>query len=134
MCMADYCDEYVTELSNRRHTARKEHKCVECYRIIQIGETYNLQFCVLSGNMEIYKTCAHCQVVKAWLEKECGGYLFLSVYDDILEHAREGYGLRVKMLAIGMQRKWKRKDGRMWPVPKLPPLTVSNGSKYRGNL
>lgn len=123
MCMIDYADEGCLVLHDRNQKARKPHKCSECYRAIEVGETYNVQRTVFDGSATTYKTCQHCQVVKSWLSKECGGYLYQGVYEDIAEHASEGYGIRVKMLEIGMGRKWKRKDGRMWPIPKLPKVT-----------
>lgn len=123
MCGIDYCDEISIVLHDRNHKARKQHKCSECNRLIEAGEIYNVQRTVFDGSASTYKTCQHCQVVKSWLSKECGGYIYQGVYSDIVEHAQEGYGIKVKMLGIGMSRKWKRKDGRMWPIPKLPKIT-----------
>lgn len=128
--MIDYSDGYSVVLDDRNHKARKPHKCSECYRIIQAGETYNVQRIVFDGDANSYKTCQHCQVVKSWLVKECGGYVYQGVYDDIAEHAGEGYGIRVKMLRIGMSRKWRRRDGRMWPIPKLPTVTEARHAHH----
>jgi hypothetical protein len=58
-----------------------------------------------------------------WLTKECGGYLYQGVAEDIIEHAREGYGFGVYRLAVGIRNDWKRKDGSLWPIPKLPAIS-----------
>lgn len=123
MCMADYCDGYSIVLRDRNHRARKTHRCSECYRDILAGENYNVMCCIFDDSMDIYKTCQHCQIVKSWLQKQCGGYLFQGVYEDIDEHRREGYGFGVVRLASGMRHKWKRKDGRIYPIPKMPKIT-----------
>ncbi len=123
MCMADYSDGVSVVLHDRDQKARKPHQCSECNRIIEIGEHYNVQRCVFDGEANSYKTCEHCQVVKSWLTKECGGYLYQGVYEDIDQHRLEGYGFGVIRLAEGMGRKWKRKNGKLWPIPKMPKLT-----------
>lgn len=123
MCMADYSDGYSVVLHDRNQKARKEHKCSECYRIINAGETYNVQRCIFDGQADSYKTCEHCQVVKSWLQKECGGYLYQGVYEDIDQHRLGGYGFGVVRLASGMGARWKRRDGRLFPIPKLPKIT-----------
>lgn len=126
MCMADFSDGYSIVLHDRNHKARKTHHCSECGRVIGRGETYNVQRCIFDGDASSYKTCEHCQVVKSWLTKECGGYLYQGVYEDINEHRHEGYGFGVVRLAAGMKAQWKRKDGRLWPIPKLPKVTEAH--------
>jgi hypothetical protein len=123
MCMADYTDGASIVLHDRNQKARKEHKCSECHRTIQIGETYNVQRAVFDGQADSYKTCAHCQVVQSWLQKECGGYVYQGVHEDINEHRLGGYGFGVVRLAAGMGAGWHRRDGRLWPIPKLPKIT-----------
>jgi hypothetical protein len=124
MCMIDGADERVNLLTDEMRTARKEHRCHECRRAILPGEKYSYESGVFDGRFCQYKTCAHCEVVKSWLAGECGGYIYGMVEEDIHEHASEGhYGFDVKKLAIGMSRDWRRRDGRLWPVPKKPPTT-----------
>ncbi len=124
--MADFSDGYSVVLHDRHQKARKEHKCSECNRTICIGEVYNVMRTVFDGAADSYKTCEHCQVVKRWLQKECGGYLFQGVFEDIDQHRQEGYGFGVVRLTAGMRDKWTRKDGRLWPIPKLPKVTEAN--------
>ncbi len=120
MCMVDDADGYVTVLSEAHRKARKAHKCSECHRQIEAGETYLVEGTLYDGEKKTHKTCQHCEVVREWLRDECGGFLYGGIEEDIREHAWEGYGIRVKMMAVGMERFWRRKDGRMWPLPRIP--------------
>lgn len=125
MCMIDACDERVTRINSGEYrVARKEHRCMECRRPIAAGERYHYETFVSDGRFADHKTCAHCMIARAWLSAECGGWAYGMVREDIEEHAEGGgYGFGVKFLAVGMARKWKRKDGRPWPIPRLPKTT-----------
>ena len=121
MCMVDSCDGFVVVLNERHRKARKEHKCVECHRVISGGETYLATRVVYEGDFSAYKVCAHCEVVQLWLGKECGGFVHNTLVEDIRDHARESaYGFGVMRLAVGIFNKWQRKDGRLFPVPRMP--------------
>lgn len=125
MCMIDDAsDERVTVLHERHYTAKKEHTCNECRRVINAGEHYMVERFIHEGEAHTHKTCRHCERVRQWLNDECGGFLYGDIEEDIREHADEGYGLAVKMMAIGMERNWKRRDGRMWPLPRMPKLSA----------
>ena len=123
MCMIDYADGSVTELTVAFRVARKQHKCTECYRAIQAGESYLYETHLWDGRINTCKTCSHCQIVCKWLTAECGGYVYGGVKDDIREHAYEGYGMDVARLAVAMTRKWVRRDGSLRPVPVVPQTT-----------
>lgn len=105
MCMADYSEDRVTMISERITRARKQHKCAECNRRIEPGEQYLTEFYVFDGEHSSHKTCGHCQVVRKWLNDECGGWVYGAVEEDIREHSWEGHGMRVKMMAVGMERR-----------------------------
>lgn len=121
MCMIEDCDEIVDVLSECTHKARVRHRCNECRRDIEPGETYLSEAYVLDHEFEDHKTCAHCQVARAWLLIECRGFLYSGIAGDIAEHAGAGlYGFGVTRLSAGMRRHWRRKDGRLWPIPKMP--------------
>src|SRR4051812_27618700 len=121
MCMIDDSDGNVTMLSERTPVARIAHKCAECARDIRPGERYTVERFVFEGSLSAHKTCGHCLRVREWLRDECGGWLFGGIEEDIREHAAEGYGIAVKMMAVGMARCWLRKDGqRLWPLPRRP--------------
>lgn len=120
MCMIDDGDGYSTNLREERRRARVEHRCCECRRTISPGETYIADTVVCDGELSTYKTCAHCDVVRGWLMRECQGFAYQYVKEDIIEHAREGgYGRDVVRMAAGMRARWSRRDGRMWPVPDI---------------
>lgn len=123
MCMVDMADERVIVLHERQHKARIEHKCRECGRNIRVGEHYTVERYVFDGSATSHKTCSHCMVVRDWLSAECGGFLYGSIEEDIVEHAREGYGIEVIKLAVGMRRNWTTRKGTLMSTPKLPITT-----------
>lgn len=130
MCMADDADGWVTILQESTPTARKSHVCTECYRTISSGEKYLYESYVYDGEFHTCKTCAHCQVVRKWLLGECGGFIYTQTEEDIREHAESrNYGFAVKKLFIGMSRQWERKDGRQWPIPRIPKTTHERMAK-----
>jgi hypothetical protein len=119
--MIETADDRVEMISESRPKARKEHICSECRRTIQKGESYTVEVYHFDGDFTTHKTCRHCMVVRDWLARECGGWLFGGVAEDIQEHVEHNwYGFAVKKLAIGIWRKWQRKDGHLWPIPALP--------------
>lgn len=121
MCAVDDADGYCKTLQQSMRKAAKPHRCTECRRIIQAGETYLYEYTKFDGETDSHRTCQHCQVARHWLSENCGGWLYGGVEEDIHDHAESGmYGFGVKLLAVGMSRKWTRKDGRMWPIPRLP--------------
>lgn len=103
--------------------ARIPHKCTECNRTINPGETYRRAFSVYDGMVDTYKTCVHCQVGQAWLIENCNGFMHHGLADEMQEHAEtypdQKFGfLRIK---AGMLRKWQRFDGAgLVPVPPMP--------------
>jgi hypothetical protein len=124
MCMVDGADEMVEVLSDRWHTARKEHACRECRRMIQPGERYNVHAFRFDGAFSSHRTCEHCTVARTWLSGECGGWVYGEVEEDMREHATSGYyPLAVARLAVGMRRDWTTVKGGRMPVPPLPKTT-----------
>jgi hypothetical protein len=87
--------------------AKKIHKCNECRRMIQPGETY--QYSVgCWDDFRVYKTCSHCLVAVRWLNKHCGGSVHTGVKADLQEHWDEGYREdNLQKLIMGMNRGWK---------------------------
>lgn len=124
MCMIDN-DNRVTRVNGGEYrVARKEHKCMECRRAIPVGERYHYETFIGDGHFTQHKTCQHCMIVRGWLNAECGGWIYTRVHEDIAEHADDGhYGFWVKLLSIGMERKWKRQDGSAWPLPRMPKVS-----------
>lgn len=125
MCRVDDADR-VEMLQSGQRKARKEHRCDECGRTITVGEFYLYEGGVFEGDLQVYKTCAHCLVGRKWLWDNCGGHIFTQVCEEIQEHAQEYPAIAFPLyrFAVGVHRKWKsfRDDGLM-PVPQaLPPL------------
>lgn len=113
MCLIDDGDGYVTVLSAARRRARKAHRCTECQRTIGVVEQYQHEATIFDGDFEVHRICAHCMRVRAWLDRNCGGWLYGGLWEDISEHDE----IRARILADGMRRKWTRRDGTLWSIP-----------------
>jgi hypothetical protein len=130
MCMIDDCDERSTVLGESHPVARKKHKCGECRRVIEPGERYLAESLLFEGEVSTHKTCAHCEVARDWLARECGGWIYSGVAEDIREHVTSGYyGMAVARMAVGMSWKWRGKNGELFPVPSLPKTTHEEGAR-----
>jgi RNase P subunit RPR2 len=116
MCRVDYADEYCQELDTATPTARKEHRCDECRRTISPGETYERFTGIQEGELVTSKTCAHCLRARQWLFRQCSGWVFSEVLEELEEHWQEEPDLRSRELArfiVGMRRQWQHKGERM---------------------
>ena len=102
-------------ISQSRPKARMAHKCMWCYRTIDPGEVYNRAWNVIDGETPYtWINCAHCLAfvtlcgVEDWdgngITDEC-----LIEYEPFTMR-----GLRLKALH---RKKWRRKDGTLYPVP-----------------
>lgn len=131
MCMVDYSDGHSMTLSRSEPVARKPHKCTECRREIRVGEKYLREGLLFDGRKSTVKTCEHCQVVRSWLSDECGGWMYEGVEEDITEHAREGYGVDVIRLAVGMRRFWTTRKGELMPIPALPETSLQRAARIK---
>lgn len=110
--------EMVQVISERMPTARREHVCGECQRTIAVGEQYEAICGKCDGSMVRYKTCRHCIAARAWLSRECGGWLFEGVLPDLQEHWDED-GIHTRELGRlihGMRRKWRKRNGELMAV------------------
>jgi len=121
MCMIDGSDdERVLVLSEKYRKARKMHKCDECGRTIERKESYHYETFIHEGVISTHKTCAHCMVVRNWLNAECSGFIYAFVQDDFGEHAQDSYyGYDIKRAYIAMRKDWRLKDGTLRPLPVL---------------
>lgn len=75
---------YATILSDTTQTARKQHKCHECYRAIMPGEKYSVEKMVSEGKVGTHKTCAECRDIRNVLV--CNFY-----YGEVWELLEETY-------------------------------------------
>lgn len=111
MCMTDYDRPSLYVSENRK--ARKEHRCLECFRVIHAGEQYQHVRGVWDGEPGTYKTCAHCLVGQKLLQDECGGFSHGAIDEDLEEHISEllPWSMKAARLVVGIGRKWARFDG-----------------------
>ena len=124
MCMTD--GEDPDFISSSALKARKQHRCGECGRAIEAGETYERTAGCWDGAVSTHKTCAHCVVAATWLLDECRGFLFRGVKADIHDHLKEappGAYPGLARIYIGMRRKWSRFGGGLMPIPAQPANT-----------
>lgn len=119
--MLDDSDGAVTMIEDGKYVrARTEHKCQECHRAIAPGESYHREVYLWEGVFNLHKTCAHCMVVRGWLQDECGGWLYGGVEEDAREHIFNNpghYGIDLHRAVVGMSWNWRTRSGRLLPVP-----------------
>lgn len=121
MCQYDY--DQPSFVAHSSPQARKRHRCDECRRFIEPGERYFRTSGKWDGLMQTFVMCVQCDKGRQLLVKECKGYLFQGVQEDLEEHARARlpWSMKAARLVIGMKRKWQRFDraGLMNPKASL---------------
>jgi hypothetical protein len=119
-------DDEQTILRSSTHKARIAHVCNECRRAIMPGESYASTFMVFEGLGHTFKVCAHCGVMCQWLVKNCDGYVFDQVIEDIDEHALAyektlpEISAALAALTNGAAKKWADPAGGLMPIPAVP--------------
>ena len=121
MCHDLSPDECVSIYNDEMRKARKEHRCVECHRVIKPGEAYRYEFGIYEHEAAQYKTCAHCSAAREWLRINCETWIYADVFQDLYDHFTDAgaYPPADRMwlgrVVVGMKRQW---DGGKLPVPK----------------
>lgn len=116
MCAAADADPWDFFQSKIVKKSRKQHKCCECGRTIKVGESYEKSIGKYDYEKRFwaFKTCIDCvDGPCAWLKKECGGYLFEGVYEDLMDHWENNWTIRplsLGRLIVSMRRKWGSGD------------------------
>lgn len=98
--MECYCDYEPADVYDvKTHVARKPHRCYECHRTIQPGETYERTSSLYDGLWTISPTCTHCLALRNYITAHvpCVCWLHGSMIDDCLaaaeQYSREAPGL-----------------------------------------
>lgn len=129
MCMVHNGDGYSLLMREARPLAKKVHKCSECRRQISVGERYyRNDYLDKDSGFFTHKVCEHCKPACDWLQRNCHGFIFGEVKEDIAEHAfcydwylKRSYvgSWRLARACIGMRRRWTKKNGQLMKVPEL---------------
>lgn len=125
MCMVDDGEGHVEIFKQKHITARKQHKCRECYRVIEKGERYLREFGITNYREPFdHKTCRHCEPGRDLVQKKCRGFLYGAICEDLMEHCHKGidWAVLAGRYAVGMRRKWKKffSDELMEVIPYEP--------------
>lgn len=107
----DVWTEFSTE---RERTARKAHRCGECWRVIQVGERYVGAAGKSEGDFWSAKQCAHCHAATQWLAIVCRGWLYGGVWEDLEDHRWEPrpiWSLDLGRLIVWYRRGFRNPDG-----------------------
>lgn len=102
----------MTHYAHTYPKARKPHRCEDCGRTIDPGETYRRGAGIDGGTAWTWKECAHCCTLVHllwWGDSEGYGQ---ETFDE-WEPETVGH-LRLKAL---WRKKWRRKDGGLYPIP-----------------
>lgn len=107
--MDDYCfcDYEMPEFCHiELRKARKEHRCDECGRIIERGDTYENVHGKWDGRLDTFKTCSRCLALKEWVRTHvpCFCWAYGNVREDALETARS-YADQAPGLLFGAYRR-----------------------------
>lgn len=124
MCRIDDCDRSEF-MSTSYQRAAKIHRCYECGRDIAKGERYRRTFTVTEGSAGTFLMCGHCEAAAGWLLRECGGFMFDQVAEELAEHAEEYPHVADALapLVAGIRARWQC-DGALMAVPSVPEATT----------
>lgn len=108
-------------------TARKHHKCDECFASIEPGQKYTYVTMLYEGHWDSFHICRFCEAAARWLKLVCGGYGVGGLAEELREHWDEDTLYRSHWLGravIGIRRGW---TGFADPLPDPAPLLRSRG-------
>lgn len=77
-----YCDFDPPEFYNHKTVVgRKQHRCVECLRVIEIGEEQEVASGKWEGDFETFRTCKDCVSLRKSMGLDCFAHGML--VDDV---------------------------------------------------
>ena len=103
-CYCDYeAPEFYTQETRR---AKKAHRCSECGRAIDVGESYEHVRGKWDGEMGTYKTCSRCLALKIWVKAHvpCACIPHGNLIEDSVDTARS-YSHEAPGLLFGALRR-----------------------------
>ena len=130
MCV-DYDPPDVFRVNDR--TAAKQHRCIECGRTIEPGETYRYAVGLSEGWWWKAKQCAQCAQASRWLSVVCSGFLYEDVLHELEDHVHEPYPIATVQLAklvVLMRRNWQR-NGALVPADDVCALVDRAVAPFR---
>ena len=114
--MIDDCEPWTFYNESDRR-ARKTHRCCECHRTIEPGETYKHIVGKQDSDWSAFNTCAHCQSVTRWLSFACEGWIIGLAEEDLGNHItgdeKEVRSLPLVRLARWMGADWRDRAGNL---------------------
>lgn len=131
MCMIDCLDsDWVNLEPPHEVRARKDHKCSNCWRVVEAGEHYWTGTWTADGSIEVVKYCPHCFLAAGWLTAVCSGFVWgdQMVTEDLTEHWDESWEFQCRSLALllsFMRRGWRTKQGDPISLAKARSLSKS---------
>lgn len=81
-------DEYSVPLAAKKRKARKQHKCIECRKIIEPKEIYMYEKNVYDGEISECKTCLDCLSAREVFF--CEGYYYGEIWNLLWDHLTDG--------------------------------------------
>lgn len=128
MCRIDYADDKGGFWREELHEARtrKEHRCSDCSRLIEKGETVTRGTWLMPGEgFTSVVMCGQCVAAGRWLKKVCGGHFWPGVIEELEEHSDEEPDLcspALRLLIDLGKRHWNFR-GHLVPVERVRTLT-----------
>ena len=95
---------------NAKPKARKQHQCLTCYRVIDIGETYVRGFGIYMGDPSPWKQCLHCLAMLDRIDWDDS----FSADDYVYWEPSDVEELRVRVHYL---KKWRNGAGELYPIP-----------------
>jgi hypothetical protein len=131
---------HPTYYRNCRRRNKEPVACVECGRIIEIGEWHNYVYGRWRGEIKIFQVCRHCnQSADIFLSYSARGYAARIEFGGLLKqgmkHARKLKVFKLYRLALGCKRRWAVSRGpRKGQLMPLPRQKQSRRRKIEGSV